>query len=200
MPEQFSCCGCRINLAKDVYEPSDDSYLMIEAALAEIGASSQAMRILEIGTGSGIVSSVLMQNMPEHNYITTDISPLAVLCAKTNGLQVVRADLFAGLRGHFDIVIFNSPYLPTAPEERVDGWLDHAWNGGEDGRTTINRFLQQVPAFLADGGVFLLLISSLTGIEEVCARGAAAGFAMSKAASVHCPGEQLVVLHGSLQD
>jgi len=199
MPEQLSCCGCQINLAKDVYEPAEDSYLMIEAALAEIGKSSQAMRILEIGTGSGIVSSVLMQNMPGHDYIATDISPLAVLCAKTNGLQVVRADLFAGLRGSFDLIIFNSPYLPTAPEERVDGWLDHAWNGGEDGRTTIDRFLQQVPAFLVDGGVVLLLISSLTGIEEVCTRGVAAGFAMNEAASAHCPGERLVVLHGRQQ-
>ncbi len=199
MPEQLSYGGCQINLAKDVYEPAEDSYLMVEAALAEIGKSSQAMRIIEIGTGSGIVSSVLMRNNPEHDYIATDISPLAVLCAKTNGLQVVRADLFAGLRGRFDLILFNSPYLPTAPEERVDGWLDHAWNGGKDGRTTINRFLQQLPAFLADGGVVLLLISSLTGIEEVCARGAAAGFVMNKAANVHCPGELLVVLHGMRQ-
>ncbi len=197
MPEQLSYHGSRINLAEDVYEPAEDSYLMIEAALAEIGKSSQAMRILEIGTGSGIVSSVLMQNMPEHDYIATDISPLAVLCAKTNGLQVIRADLFAGLKGSFDLIIFNSPYLPTAPEERVDGWLDHAWNGGDDGRTTINRFLQQVPAFLTDGGVVLLLISSLTGIEEVCAHGAAAGVVMNEAASVRCPGELLVVLHGT---
>ncbi len=199
MPEQLSYLDSRINLAKDVYEPAEDSYLMIDTALSEIGKSSRAMRILEIGTGSGIVSTVLMQNMPEHEYITTDISPQAVLCAKTNGLQVIRADLFAGLRGRFDLIIFNPPYLPTVPDERIDGWLDLAWNGGDDGRRTIDRFLQQAPAFLADGGSLLLLISSLTGIEEVCARMTSTGFTVHEAASIRCPGELLVVLHGRWQ-
>ncbi|MCK4458147.1 MAG: modification methylase HemK, partial [Methanosarcinales archaeon] len=60
MSEQLSYRGSRINLAKDVYEPAEDSYLMIEAALAEIGKSGQAMRILEIGTGSGIVTAAMM--------------------------------------------------------------------------------------------------------------------------------------------
>ncbi len=199
MPEQLSYLDSRINLAKDVYEPAEDSYLMIDTALSEIGKSSRALRILEIGTGSGIVSSMLMQNMPDHEYIATDISPHAVLCAKTNGLQVIRADLFAGLRGLFDLIIFNPPYLPTAPDERIDGWLDLAWNGGDDGRRTIDRFLQQAPAFLADGGSLLLLISSLTGIEEVYAYSASAGFTMHEAASIRCPGELLVVLHGRWQ-
>jgi release factor glutamine methyltransferase len=200
MPEQLSYLDSRINLAKDVYEPAEDSYLMIEAALSEIGKSSRALRILEIGTGSGIVSSVLMRKEPGHDYVTTDISPHAVLCAKSNGLQVIRADLFAGLRGRFDLIIFNPPYLPTAPDERIDGWLDCAWNGGDDGRRTIDRFLQQAPAFLADGGSLLLLISSLTGIDEVCAHSASAGFTVHEAASICCPGELLVVLHGRWQN
>jgi release factor glutamine methyltransferase len=110
---------------------------------------------------------------------------------------VIRADLFSGIRGRFDLIIFNSPYLPTAPAERVDGWLDYAWNGGADGRAVIDRFLGQAPAHLADRGGILLLLSSLTGIEAVRKRMASEGLVVREVASIRCPGERLVVLRGS---
>ena len=192
----------RIITTEDVYEPAEDSYLMIDSAFEAIEQQNRIDRILhilEIGTGSGIVSCVLMRRAPEHEYIATDISPHAVVCAKRNGLQVIRADLFAGLSGRFDLIIFNSPYLPTAPDERIDGWLDYAWNGGADGRATINRFIEQVPNFLAERGSVLLLVSSLTNIEKVCERMRSVGFDVHEKASIRCPGERLVVLRGSLR-
>ena len=189
--------GYQIHLAADVYEPAEDSYLLIDAALNEIAGSNRRLRILEIGTGSGIVTAAMMRDAPEHRYAATDISPLAVACAKKNRVPVIRADLFSGIRGRFDLIIFNPPYLPTAPAERVDGWLDHAWNGGDDGRAVIDRFLGQAPAFLADRGSILLLLSSLTGIETVRERMASVGLLVHEVASVRCPGERLVVLRGS---
>lgn len=198
MTEQITYLRSMINITKDVYEPAEDSYLMIGAALEEIDRSDRMLCILEIGTGSGIVSSVLMRHAPEHFYVSTDISPHAVACAKTNGLQVIRADLFAGLAGRFDLIIFNPPYLPTAPEERIDGWLDHAWNGGDDGRMVIDRFLLQAPAFLTDGGSVMLVVSSLTDIGKVRARMVSMGFSVREMASIRCYGEVLVGLHGRL--
>jgi len=189
--------GYQIHLAADVYEPAEDSYLLIDAALNEIAGSNRRLRILEIGTGSGIVAAAMMRDAPEHIYAATDISPHAVACAKANRVPVIRADLFSGIRGGFDLIIFNSPYLPTAPAERVDGWLDYAWNGGADGRAVIDRFLGQTPAFLADRGSILLLLSSLTGIETVRERMGSVGLVVHEVASIRCPGERLVVLRGS---
>jgi len=190
--------GYQIHLAADVYEPAEDSYLLIDAALSEIAGSDRRLRIIEIGTGSGIVTAAMMRDAPEHRYAATDISPRAVACAKANRVPVIRADLFGGIRGRFDLIIFNSPYLPTTPAERVDGWLDRAWNGGGDGRAVINRFLERAQAFLADRGSILLLLSSLTGIETVRDRMASAGLLVREVASIRCPGERLVVLRGSL--
>jgi len=198
MTGHLTYTGSQIKIARDVYEPAEDSYLLIDAARRVIDRSDRMLRILEIGTGSGIVSSVLMHQIPKHLYVATDISPHAVTCAKTNGVPVIRADMFTGLAGRFDLILFNPPYLPTAPDERVDGWLDYAWNGGDDGRMIIDRFLKQAPAFLADGGGILLVVSSLTDIERVCARMMSIGFMVREEASIECPGEKLVVLHGSL--
>ena len=197
MSEHSTHASYQIHLADAVYEPAEDSYLLIDAALNEIAGSNRRLRIIEIGTGSGIVTAAMMRDAPEHRYAATDISPHAVACAKANRVPVIRADLFSGIRGRFDLIIFNAPYLPTAPDERVDGWLDYAWNGGGDGRAVINRFLEQVSAFLADRGSILLLLSSLTGIETVRERMASAGLLVHEVASVRCPGERLVVLRGS---
>ena len=198
MPEHSTHHGYQIHLADAVYEPAEDSYLLIDAARGEIAGSKQRLRIIEIGTGSGIVTAAMMRDAPEHRYAATDISPHAVACAKANRVPVIRADLFSGIRCRFDLIIFNPPYLPTAPDEQVDGWLDHAWNGGDDGRAVIDRFLGQAPAFLADGGTILLLLSSLTGIETVRERMELVGLLVHEVASVRCPGERLVVLRGSL--
>ena len=198
MSEHSTHASYQIHLADAVYEPAEDSYLLIDAALHEIAGSNRLLHIIEIGTGSGIVTAAMMRDAPEHRYAATDISPHAVACAKANRVPVIRADLFSGIRGRFDLIIFNAPYLPTAPAERVDGWLDRAWNGGDDGRAVINRFLGQAPAFLADRGSILLLLSSLTGIETVRERMASAGLLVHEVASARCPGERLVVLRGSL--
>jgi release factor glutamine methyltransferase len=197
MPEHSTHHGYQIHLTDAVYEPAEDSYLMIDAARGEIAGSDRRLHIIEIGTGSGIVTAAMMRDAPEHRYAATDISPHAVTCARANRVPVIRADLFKGIRGRFDLIIFNSPYLPTTPAERVNGWLDRAWMGGEDGRAVINRFLEHAPAFLADGGRVLLLLSSLTGIEAVRERMASVGLLVREVASVRCPGERLVVLRGS---
>jgi len=198
MPEHPTHHDHKIHLANAVYEPAEDSYLLIDAALNEIAGSKQRLRIIEIGTGSGIVTAAMMRDAPEHGYAATDISPHAVICARANRVPIVRADLFSGIKGRFDLIVFNPPYLPTAPAERVDGWLDYAWNGGDDGRAVIDRFLGQASAFLTDRGSILLLLSSLTGIETVRERMASAGLLVHEVASIRCPGEVLVVLRGSL--
>ncbi|MDD5446547.1 MAG: 50S ribosomal protein L11 methyltransferase, partial [Methanocellales archaeon] len=58
-----------------VYEPAEDSFLMVEAVLREVQKSD---RVLEIGTGSGIISMFVKDRA---QVIATDISPQAVKCA-----------------------------------------------------------------------------------------------------------------------
>jgi release factor glutamine methyltransferase len=143
-----------------VYCPEADTYLLFDAALREIKPGD---RVLEIGTGSGYIAAALA-GVAE--VIATDINPHAVFAAKQRGVEAVRTDLAHGLRGKFDLVIFNPPYLPTLDEEKIDDWLEYALDGGLDGRKVIERFAIEVGHVLAAGGRVLLLISSLTGIDN----------------------------------
>jgi release factor glutamine methyltransferase len=164
--------------SRQVYSPEADTLLLLAAARAEVRPGD---RVLEVGTGSGLIAAEIARIT---RVVATDINPHAVLCAGKAGIDVVRTDLFTGIKGSFDLVLFNPPYLPTQPEERIDDWLEYALDGGKSGRAVIERFARNVGDVLAPGGRILLLISSLTGLSEVqerfAGRNYSAGIAMQQ--------------------
>jgi release factor glutamine methyltransferase len=145
-----------------VYPVREDTHLLLEAAGEEIRPSD---RVLEVGVGSGYIAHQLQGRAAW--IVATDINPHAVRKAKEEGIDVLRTNLMAGICGSFDLVLFNPPYLPTRPEERIEDWLEYALDGGPSGREVIARFAEQVVSILAVQGRILLLISSLTGQKEV---------------------------------
>jgi release factor glutamine methyltransferase len=147
--------------SSQVYQPEADTYLLLDAARAEV---KRGDRVLEIGTGSALIAAELAGVA---GVVATDINPHAALCAREKGIDVVQSDLFSGIRSTFDLILFNPPYLPTLPEDRIDDWLEFALDGGRNGRDVIGRFAEEVARVLAPGGRILLLISSLTGLPEV---------------------------------
>ncbi|HEX3000903.1 MAG TPA: HemK2/MTQ2 family protein methyltransferase [Methanoregula sp.] len=153
-----------------VYQPEADTYLLLDAARAEVRPGD---RVLEVGTGSGLIASMIAQ---ETVTVATDINPHAALSAGMEGVDVIRSNLFDAVRGPFDLILFNPPYLPTEPHERIDDWLEYALDGGATGRVTIERFCDGVGRVLAPGGRVLLLISSLTGPDEVKALFSSRGY------------------------
>ena len=145
-----------------VYTPAEDSFLLLRAALREVRPGD---RVLEVGTGSGYIAAGLVDRAAM--VVATDINPHAAASARARGVEVVRTDMAAGISGPFDLILFNPPYLPTAPEERIDDWLEYALDGGPTGRAVIERFIADAGRVLAPSGRILLLISSLTGPDEV---------------------------------
>ncbi|MDK2825715.1 release factor glutamine methyltransferase [Methanolobus vulcani] len=187
--------NAKVKLAEQVYEPAEDSYLLADTALDLV---KDCMSILEIGTGTGFVSAVLKANR-NISLIATEISPIAAKCAKSNGIDVIRTDMFAGLieKKQFDVVLFNPPYLPTSEDEKVPGWLNYAFDGGVDGRKDVEPFMQQVSNYLKPHGFILMLISSLTGIDEVIEKMRKYSFNAQVIASEKCSFEKLVIIMAS---
>lgn len=173
----------------EIYRPAEDTYLLLKATIAHAKSSD---RVLEVGCGSGLISRHLADIV--RSVLATDINPHAAKCAMETGIDAVRADLFRGIKGRFDLIVFNPPYLPTSPNERMPGWINYALDGGASGRETIERYLSELGSHLAPGGRALLLLSSLTGLSEVKDMALAAGLGADKVAAERHFFEELYVL------
>ncbi len=149
-----------IRTDRDVYEPAEDTELLIRSVRLH-----QGDRVLEIGTGTGVVAIHCARL--GCRVTATDIQGSAVALARENAaansveLELLQGDMFAPVKGVFDVVILNPPYLPTAPGDLTHTPLDGALDGGPDGTAVALRFIADLPRHLAKGGHAYMVISSL---------------------------------------
>ncbi|WP_336037864.1 HemK2/MTQ2 family protein methyltransferase [Halobacterium yunchengense] len=174
-----------------VYQPAEDSLLLAEAAVAELDGGE---RVLEVGTGSGYVAATVADETGA-DVVGSDVNPYACLQARDRGVPVVRADLVSPFRdGAFDVVVFNPPYLPRDEDAARDDWMEVALSGGESGRAVVEPFLDAVGRVLAPDGYVLLLVSTLTGVDEVVEYAAERGFSAAAVREASYSFETLTVL------
>lgn len=140
-----------------IYEPREDSFLIKEYIKGYAKG-----KILDIGTGSGILALEALKYSKD--VLAVDVNPEAVNEANKKGLNAKVSDLFSNVKGKFDLIIFNPPYLPEDPKEDDESKL--ATTGGKRGCEIIEKFLKKAKKHLNKGGVILLLFSTLSGDVE----------------------------------
>ena len=126
--------------------------------------------VLDLCTGSGAVAIALKHELPELEVWAADISPGALVLARTNAegllppeaIRFCQGDLFGALdgAGPFSLIVSNPPYIPSgdiprlSPEVRNEPLL--ALDGGGDGLVIIKKIIDRAPDFLRPGGRLLL--------------------------------------------
>uniref|UniRef100_G3MLQ2 Methyltransferase HEMK2 n=1 Tax=Amblyomma maculatum TaxID=34609 RepID=G3MLQ2_AMBMU len=191
-----------------VYEPAEDSFLLIDALekeLSEILLRRPSVCV-EVGSGSGIVSAAIAKALGNSCYcIATDINEKAAAMTKTtcerNGanVDVIVNDLVGcladRLRHQVDLLIFNPPYVVTLPEEVHTGQLlPRSWAGGAKGREVMDRLAPYVPEMLSDRGLYFLLVIKENDPGDVCNLMSAHGLRGETVISRRCGAESLSVL------
>jgi release factor glutamine methyltransferase len=172
----------------EVYGPLEDSFLFAEV-LEEKISKKKYDRVLEIGCGSGILSLIVAK---QSSVVSVDINLKAVEItkknAKLNDLKVdcFVSDMFEKVKGRFDMIIFNSPYLPD--QDNVEG--NEMWSD----KGVIKKFISSCRAFLNSGGEVLLLISSLSGLERIEKEFKDSGFGVKVIKKQKIAWEELMVL------
>jgi release factor glutamine methyltransferase len=114
---------------------------------------------LDVGTGSGILG---LYAATQGAILTVSDIDATAICRVENVAQLLRvtirtivSDLFSKIKGQFDVIMFNPPYLPSMAIE--DATID----GGRKGRVLAEKFLRLLPLHLKKDGTAFLLLSNL---------------------------------------
>jgi release factor glutamine methyltransferase len=189
--KEFWSLPLRIDAATLVPRPETET--VVEAALAAIdagGPRSRKLRIADLGTGSGALILALLSELPNAFGIATDTSTKALVVARDNARRLaqtrakfVACDMAAALRGPFDVIVSNPPYIASgdiatlAPDVRdFDPHL--ALDGGADGLDFYRAIAAAAPALLAPAGVLVVELG-IGQAEPVAHLFAAVGLAPS---------------------
>jgi len=156
-----------IELHPEVYDPAEDSFLLLESVTVDSKDT-----VLEFGTGCGLLALACARQGAR--VICTDINPFAVELTNRNirrnrpllkgAIETRHGDLFSVLAWNerFTTIIFNPPYLPTQRSDTIGDWLDTATDGGPTGLRVTIRFLQGLHKHLQPGGRAYFIFSSLS--------------------------------------
>jgi release factor glutamine methyltransferase len=145
-----------IPTASEVYSPSDDTILMLDA-ISNIPLDGK--EVLDIGTGSGILA--LFCALHGANVTATDVDENALVSAQKAArslgvdLKVALSNLFSSVSERFDLVLFNPPYVPSSTIE------DKTIDGGKNGAQLTVKFLDTLAEHLKMAGSAFLLVSSM---------------------------------------
>jgi release factor glutamine methyltransferase len=174
----------KFKVTPDVLIPRPETELLVVELLDRLKqrqslpdlAGSQPARIVDVGTGSGIIAICAARHAPQCHVTAIDISPSALAVAAANVRQhgveaqidLREGDLLACLPAEpkFDIVVSNPPYVTTAemqelPRDVKDFEPHLALAAGERGTDVIARLVPQAAERLAAGGTLLLEISPM---------------------------------------
>lgn len=159
--------GLAFSVTPDVLIPRPETELLIELALSHIPPGA-ALRLLDLGTGSGAIAITLATLRPNIQVTALDISPAALSIARDNAarlaagnLRFIESDWFAALpeTERFDLIVANPPYVAendphlTQGDVRFEPLL--ALRSGTDGMHAIRHIAQTALHFLNVGGRLL---------------------------------------------
>jgi len=161
--------GRRFKSDRRALIPRPETELLVEAILKDSATCGKsANRLVDIGTGCGVLAITFALERPELEVSAVDLSDDALALARENAealgvLERVafrRADLLDQIEGPFHWVVANLPYIPTADlralprEVKFDPTL--ALDGGKDGLTIIKRLIESISGKIAPNGMIAL--------------------------------------------
>ncbi len=162
--------GLDLFIDKGALIPRPETELLVEEVINAVNrwplaVGRRAIKILEIGVGSGAVAVALAKNINQASIIGTDISAKALRIARKNikmhkvekQVKLLRGSLFAKLKEKFDIIVSNPPYvaekdyLKLQPEVGFEP--KSALYGGKDGLNFYRKIIPQARYYLQPGGI-----------------------------------------------
>lgn len=161
--------GLRLRVTPTVLIPRPETEHLVEAVAARLAG---AVRILDVGTGSGAIALALAKELPEAIVTAVDLSPAALAVARSNAsalgfakrVRFLESDLLEAIDGEkFDAVVSNPPYVPEGDRAGLAAQIREfepgmALFGGNSGLDVYRRLIPQAYESLEVGGLLAMEI------------------------------------------
>lgn len=163
-------CGQVFACDKRALIPRPETEELVELANAECGMRNAEIRILDVGTGSGVIALALAAKWPKAKVHAVDVADEALTLARENAERLgltsrvtfARSDLLDDVRGEFDVIVANLPYVATADRGSLSREVLHdpetALFGGSQGDELIRKLIAAAPIHLQPGGLLAIEI------------------------------------------
>jgi release factor glutamine methyltransferase len=163
--------GLPFRVTADVLIPRPETEHLVERALVLAGEFERP-RIVDVGTGSGVIAVALAHHLPHAQITALDISRPALEIARGNAerngvagrIRFLQSDLLASVADErFEIVVSNPPYVPTVVRDSLSVEVrEHeptiALFAGEDGLDVYRQLIPAAFSVLEAGGFLILEI------------------------------------------
>ena len=153
--------GLTFQVSEHVLVPRQDTETLVEQVLADYRGAQP--RILDMCTGSGCIAVSLASLGRFEQVDAVDLSSEALKVAEQNAgqngcrIHFMRGDLFSPVKGRYDVIVSNPPYIPSGEIEVLEPEVrDYeprlALDGSADGLAFYRRLSKEAGSYLNDGG------------------------------------------------
>jgi release factor glutamine methyltransferase len=161
-------CGLTFLCDKRAMVPRPETEELVE--LVESKIENRELRIVDVGTGSGVIALTLAVKFPEAELVAADISDGALALAKENAARLdlpdrvrfVKSDLLENVEGTFDLIVANLPYISKQDRHTLSREVLHdpavALFASARGDELVRGLIAQAPTRLRSGGMLALEI------------------------------------------
>jgi release factor glutamine methyltransferase len=159
-------CGDTFLCDQRAMVPRPETEELVELLIPRI--ENRESRIVDVGTGSGVIALSVAKKFPDARVIGVDVSEDALELARENAkrigledrVQFLESDLLANVSENFDVIVANLPYIATQDRHLLSREVLHdpdiALFGGEGGDELLRRLVEEAPPRLKPGGLVAL--------------------------------------------
>jgi release factor glutamine methyltransferase len=162
-------CGLTFLCDKRALVPRPETEQLVELLVADYMQNPKS-RVVDVGTGSGVIALSLASKFPEAKLFAVDVSDEALALAQENAARLnlsdrllfLKSNLLEKVEGTFDVIVANLPYVSTQDRSTLSREVLHdpeiALFAGTQGDELVRDLIEKACSRLAPGGVLALEI------------------------------------------
>jgi len=163
-------CGRSFRCDKRALVPRPETEQLVELLISHFKSEIAYSRMVDVGTGSGVIALTVAAEFPRAEIVGTDISEDALMLARENAEQLglshrvrlLRSNLLESVQPGFDVIVANLPYISTEDRQSLSREVLHdpdvALFAGARGDELMRQLIAQAPSWLRAGGMLAMEI------------------------------------------